>query len=403
MRRQTLAILLLGLAGSASGKTSLSAQQILAKTAENYRGVTGYAISGSVATHMVINGQSQDIQNDLLVAYGGPGRSRFEASTPSDKMVFVNSADSTLAYSSAFSQFAVSARTASASPTGGMPAVDPNAPHPFASYARLADHVTTATLVGEDTMTVDGKAIRTFVIEVSYDSTVVPAQAVRKPKRVAIDQERFLVVGDETSLLRSHPMLDKPIEIDQRARFTSIKWNAAPPDSLFAFAAPAGAARVAQIGADPTAQQQDEPETLTGQPAGDFTLTDLTGVKRALSKHKGSVVLLDFWATWCGPCRREMPIIAKLHQRFAKKGLVVYGVNCSETQSKAKAFVEKYGYNFPQLLDPDGSVQTRYQITAIPTVFIVDKEGTIRAHLVGGRSEEELVAALGRAGLDTGP
>ena len=81
----------------------------------------------------------------------------------------------------------------------------------------------------------------------------------------------------------------------------------------------------------------------------------------------------------------------------------VYGVNCSESQSKAKAFVDKFGYTFPQLLDKDGDVQTRYQITAIPTVFIVDRKGNISAHMVGGRSEEELVAALERAGFDTSP
>src|SRR5215510_6356738 len=98
MRRQTLALVVLSLAcaaiPSASGKTSLSAQQILQKTAENYRGATGYAISGSVATHMLVNDQASDVGNSLLAAYGGPGRSRFEASTPSDRMLFVNSADS---------------------------------------------------------------------------------------------------------------------------------------------------------------------------------------------------------------------------------------------------------------------------------------------------------------------
>jgi len=340
------------------------------------------------------------VGNSLLAAYGGPGRSRFEASTPMDRMVFVNSADSVFTYSSTFAQYVIAPRTAVAAALGGLPAADPSAPHPFSSYSRLADHVVQATLVGEDTATVNGKIVKTYVVDVLYDSTVVPAMAQAKPKRVLIDQKTFIVVGDETTIQRSHPALDKPIQIQQKARFTSVRWNVAPPDSLFAFKVPEGATRVAQIGP----AQQEEPESeLTGQPAGDFTLPDLKGVKRALSSHKGSVVLLDFWATWCGPCRREMPIIATLHERYAKKGLVVYGVNCSETQAKAKAFVEKYGYNFPQLLDKDGSVQTAYQITAIPTVFIVDKEGTIRAHLVGGRSEKELVAALERAGLDTGP
>jgi outer membrane lipoprotein-sorting protein len=321
MRRQTLALVVFSLAcaaiPSASGKTSLSAQQILQKTAENYKGVTGYAISGSVATHMVVNDQPSDIGNDLFVAYGGPGRSRFEASTPTDRMLFVNSADSLFTYSSTYAQYMIAPRTAAAAAVGGLPAVDPSAPHPFSSYARLADHVSQASVVREDTATVNGKTVATYVVDVSYDSTVVPASAQVRPKRLLIDQKTFVVVGDETTIERSHPALDKPIRIEQRARFTSVRWNAPQPDSLFAFAVPSGAARVAQLG--PAGDDQQAPESeLTGQPADDFTLSDLKGAKVALSQHKGSVVLLDFWATWCGPCRREMPIIAKLHARFAR-------------------------------------------------------------------------------------
>ena len=402
MRRQSIAILALALlctgASGTPAPANLSAQQILAKTAENYRGVTGYAVAGSIATHMVIQGQPQDVANTLFVAYGGPGRSRFEADTPNDRMVFVNSADSSYTFASSIGQYMILPRKVTAS--NGLPAVDPNSSHPFEGYGRLADHVASATLVGRDTATVNGKTVATYVIDVSYDSTVAPLRMVPKPKRLVIDAGRFVVVGDATAIEREHPALPDPIKIEQNARYTSIEWNVKPPDSLFAFAVPRGASRVDKL--DP--ESAPEPEgALTGQPAEDFTLLDLKGVKRALSSHRGSVVLLDFWATWCGPCRREMPIIAKLHERYAKRGLVVYGVNCSETTAKAKAFVEKYGYTFPQLLDKDGDVQTRYQITAIPTVFIVDKKGTIRAHLVGGRSEDELLSALERAGLDIGP
>jgi thiol-disulfide isomerase/thioredoxin len=405
MRRPTLVMIVLSLAclalSSAPGRAALSARQILARTAENYRGVTGYAFTGSIATHMIVQEQAQDIGNSLMVAYGGPGRSRFEAATKSDRMVVINTEDSTFTYSTAFGQYSVQPRAVLPSAANGLPSIDPNASHPLAGYARLADHVATATLVGEDTATVDGKTIPTYVVEVTYDTTVVPPSAANmQPKRIEIDSRNFVVVSDFTSVDRAFPGLEKPVHIEQSARYWSMRWNVAPPDSLFAFATPAGTPRVDKVGPP----EQAEPESeLMGKPADDFTLSDLKGVKRALSSHKGNVVLLDFWATWCGPCRREMPIIAKLHERYAKKGLVVYGVNCSETQSKAKAFVDKYGYTFPQLLDQDGDVQTRYQISAIPTVFIVDKKGNISAHLVGGRSEKELVAALERAGFDTGP
>jgi len=394
--------LIVGLGASrVPGEGELSAQQILARSAENYRGVTGYAFSGSVATRMTVQGQVQNIDNSLLVAYGGPGRSRFEADTPNDRTVIITSGESTWTYSSTLAQYTVQHVTAK--PTSGLPAIDPQASHPFAGYARLAEHVTEASLVGRDTATVNGRIVPTYVVDVRYDSTVVPAATgtAQATKRMIIDTERFLVVGDASSVERTHPSLPQPIHIEQQARFTDISWNAPQPDSLFAFVPPAGVTRVEQIGE--TGGEAEEASDYTGKPAIDFTLADLKGAKRTLSSHKGKIVLLDFWATWCGPCRREMPIIAKMHERYGKKGLVVYGVNCSESSAKAQGFVDKYGYKFPILLDKTGDVQSKYSITAIPTVFIVDKSGKVSAHMIGGRSEDDLVAALKKAGLDTGP
>jgi DsbE subfamily thiol:disulfide oxidoreductase len=219
------------------------------------------------------------------------------------------------------------------------------------------------------------------------------------PKRLSIDAERFLVLGEETTLEQPHPALPRPIHIEQRTRYSHLDWNTRPPDSRFVFRAPASAARAEKLAGEPT----EEASAWIGKPAPEFALADLEGTRRPLAAHRGKVVLLDFWATWCGPCRREMPIIQQLHERYGKKGLVVYGVNCSEPASRAKTFMNKYGYRFPTLLDRNGEVQGSFQVTAIPTVFVVDRNGLIRAHLIGGRSESELVAALEGAGLDTGP
>ena len=389
-------------ATGAFGVAELSAQQILAKTAENYRGATGYAFRGDVRTRMTLPTQVQEFTNALLVAYGGPGRARFEASTSGDLTLFVLHGDSSYTYSSTLAQYAV-LPVKEPSLGAGVPAIDPGASHPFAPYARIAEHLASAELVGRDTATVNGKVVPTYVIDARYDSTLLSVQEGMKygPKRFSIDAERFLVVGDRSTVERSHPALPKPITIEQQATFTDVQWNTQEPDSLFAFAAPAGAARVAQIGQSGGDEEQDSP--FTGKPAIDFTLADLKGVKRTLSSHKGKVVLLDFWATWCGPCRREMPIVAKMHAKYASKGLVVYGVNCSESTAKAQAFVDKYGYKLPILLDKDGTVQGRYSITAIPTVFVIDRKGVVSAHMIGGRSEDDLLAALQKAGLDTGP
>jgi len=137
---------------------------------------------------------------------------------------------------------------------------------------------------------------------------------------------------------------------------------------------------------------------LAGTEASDFTLKDLDGKEVALKELRGTVVLLDFWASWCGPCRMELPHIEKLHREFKDKGLVVLGVN-NEPPETARAFVKKKEYTFPTLVDADRGVANRYQVTGIPAVFVIDKDGKIVAHYVGLRSEADLRAALRRAGL----
>ena len=410
MRRQVIVLIVVAFVvvacgagvGSSPGGANPSARQVLERAAENYRKVTGYEAAGNVTTLMRIDDRTQNFENTLAIAYGGPGRTRFEADSPQDTALLVTAGDSIWTYRSSLGKYTVRPVAVEAVPRAGLPGLDPEAAHPFAGYARLADHVAEAKLVGRDTVTVDGRAVPTYELAVTYDSTVVPpasSGATQVPKRLSIDAERFLVLGEETTLEQPHPALPKPIHIEQRTRYTHLAWNVRPPDSRFVFQAPASAARAENLANEPA----EETSALVGKPAPDFALADLQGTRRALADHRGKVVLLDFWATWCGPCRREMPIIQQLHERYAKKGLVVYGVNCSEPAARAKSFMTKYQYRFPTLLDRNGEVQGSFQVTAIPTVFIVDRKGFVRAHLIGGRSESELVAALENAGLDTGP
>jgi len=119
-----------------------------------------------------------------------------------------------------------------------------------------------------------------------------------------------------------------------------------------------------------------------------------------LSKLRGKVVLLDFWATWCGPCRIEMPRVEKLHQEFKGKGLIVLGVNLREAPERARAFMKKNGYTFGSLLDAKAEVADRYQVDGIPTLLVIDRKGQIAAHFVGVREEQDLRDALKKAGLE---
>ena len=104
---------------------------------------------------------------------------------------------------------------------------------------------------------------------------------------------------------------------------------------------------------------------------------------QSLSALKGKVVFLNFWATWCGPCRDEMPSMEVLYNRFKDKGLEILAVNCEEGQEDVIAFMKNYGLTFPALLDEDGRVNGAYGIQAIPTTFLIDRNGRIILRLVG--------------------
>jgi thiol-disulfide isomerase/thioredoxin len=117
----------------------------------------------------------------------------------------------------------------------------------------------------------------------------------------------------------------------------------------------------------------------------DFELLDLSGTTRRLSDFNGKVVFLNFWATWCGPCRFEMPSMEKLYQRFKASGLEIVAVNLQEDRDSVQRFVDEYVLSFPVLLDTTGSVGATYGARSIPITYIVDREGFVRAGTIGSR------------------
>ncbi len=114
-----------------------------------------------------------------------------------------------------------------------------------------------------------------------------------------------------------------------------------------------------------------------GDPAPDFTLKTLDGEKVSLSDFKGRPVLINFWATWCPPCRFEMPAIEKAWQQYKDDGFVVLGVNVEEPISVVQRFVENFGLSFPVLLDYKGNVSDMYRLRAFPTSYFVGRDGKI--------------------------
>jgi peroxiredoxin len=120
-------------------------------------------------------------------------------------------------------------------------------------------------------------------------------------------------------------------------------------------------------------------QTIVAEQAPDFTLKALDGNNLRLAEQRGDIMLINFWASWCGPCIQEMPQLDKLAQKYQPLGVQVWGVNVENDSSAAKAYLSKVQVAFPILFDVDNSASKAYQVEAMPTTVIVDKDGAIHS------------------------
>ena len=165
-------------------------------------------------------------------------------------------------------------------------------------------------------------------------------------------------------------------------------FKSAPPDDLPLYTPP------------------NNPKLLpAGTPAPNFTLSTLDGASVTLASLKGKFVLVDFWASWCPPCRKSMPIIQKIYERLGHRGLAVLSVNTSDEAEKMQAFLGLHPeYTTTMLFDPNRqskAVASAYLVTGIPTIYVLDKDGKVIASFVDYDPDEEATIrlALSYAGL----
>jgi len=130
-----------------------------------------------------------------------------------------------------------------------------------------------------------------------------------------------------------------------------------------------------------------------------FSLKDIRGNSWSLGSLKGKVVLVNFWATWCPPCRKEMPDIQALYDRFKSKGLVVLAISDEDAETKVKPFIAEKGYSFPILIDEGRKVNDLYKVDGIPKTFIYDRKGRLAAESIDMRTEGQFLKLLAKAGL----
>ncbi len=172
------------------------------------------------------------------------------------------------------------------------------------------------------------------------------------------------------------------MELAELARYEHVQ--TAP---LSAANTPQLAAALAKLEADDQRRQQ-----------ADFTLTDLQGKSWTLKSLQGKVVLVNFWATWCPPCRKEMPDLDALYNRFKEQGLVVLAIS-DEEASKVTPFISQRNISYPILLDPGRKVNDLFAVQGIPKSFVFDRGGKLVAQSIDMRTQKQFLEMLGQAGL----
>jgi peroxiredoxin len=132
------------------------------------------------------------------------------------------------------------------------------------------------------------------------------------------------------------------------------------------------------------------PAVVPSKPAPDFTLRSMNGANLRLQEQRGQVVLVNFWATWCGPCRQEIPHLNTLYDKYRASGFVLLGVNIDDNPKAAADLATKLGVKFPVLLDTDKTVSKLYDMSAMPATVVIDRDGKVRHIHRGYRDGYEL-------------
>jgi peroxiredoxin/outer membrane lipoprotein-sorting protein len=236
-----------------------------------------------------------------------------------------------------------------------------------------------------------------FSMQLMFDAWVEDGDAPLV-RRIEFDMSAMMAKMLEHADEATREML-RDVKQEMIISLDNWKVNDDLPAQRFAFSPPEGAEKVASM--MDIFQAEMGPHPLLGQKAPDFELQTLDGSTMSLAQHRGKdIVVLDFWATWCRPCIAGMPGMIEVTDEYRDRGVVLYAVNTMERDADpadhVRGFIEEKGWKLRVPLDRDGTVTERYQVSGIPHVVVIDRDGTIQAVHIGSPQKERF-----RQELDT--
>jgi peroxiredoxin len=234
-----------------------------------------------------------------------------------------------------------------------------------------------AVSIGPDT-TIDGVACQALVVTMKDQTlTLLLDSRTHLLRRATTDMSQLLAGQGVPDVKAASVTVD----------YTQTVGGAAMAPQQFAWNAPAGARDVTASRAE--TDDSEPAEQLVAQPAPDFKLPGLDGKTVSLKDLKGSVAIMDFWATWCPPCRASLPNLDEVYAKYKPAGLKVYAVNLQEDKDTVQKFVDDTKLTVPVLLDGDGTAASSYRASGIPETVVIGKDGKIRNVFIGFAPEVE--------------
>src|ERR1041385_2474527 len=374
--------------------TDQLARKALERVAERYRTLKGYRLEGATSNTVSTRTEKNETGNRIRFLVQRPGRLTSEVRDSQYTTRLVANGESLWTAIPELDQYMAQplapllARADSEQFKGQR--------DPLRGYTHLLDGISRVQTLPRDTVrTARGvvKCDRYALWRTAADSTE-PGVTLH-PRVVWVDPASRLVLLDSSRVDQTHPQLG-PVSAVSMMRLVVAEADPTVATDAFVFKPDDGMRRVRRF-----MQRSPEHEALEGQPATDFTLETLAGSKPVkLSELKGRVVVLDFWATWCGPCRRWLPIVEQASRDYASKGLAVFAVNERETDSKVSAYLDQQKLDLPVLMDRSGTVGSIYRASSIPLTVVVGKDGNVLRVMVGLHEAEDLKDVLHEAGID---
>jgi peroxiredoxin/outer membrane lipoprotein-sorting protein len=390
--------------------TPVDLPEALELSMARYKSLKGYRDTTEVQTRTIRPGSDNRRTSGYMIAYEKPNYIRIESNIESsmERELFSNGVKM-VQYMESWKQY-----------------IEENAPSVISSsnlqrnesfvakkiflskdpMADLLEGLEEAKEVGKESL----DSIQTTIIELTLNASALEAMMVPRQVKTDIQVPVRLWIGDTDHLIHKmsyeldmEPMIEYLPE-DQKTRMgtyfkgmkisftethSAIETDPGFHEKYFVFIPPEGTELVKRF--EPPGRSTEEAVKI-GNPAPEFTLKDTEGKEAKLADFRGKVVLLDFWATWCGPCIQAMPHIQAIAEIYKERDVVVLGINTWENDpSKVKPFLEEKKITYRILMDSKDEVVEKYGVLGIPTFFILDKEGIIRQSMTGMPADKKKI------------